>query len=68
MPQHDFEADNAILTAYVKRFGPLPDRRIMSEEDLLALVDKAAEGLARGRALSDAEWGVAGDLPPNVTI
>lgn len=63
-----FDPDNEIMRAYVERFGPLPDMRAMSTEDAALVVARCEEALARGRAMSEREWGLPDDIPDRVTI
>lgn len=68
MAEVDFDKDNELALEYVRRFGPLPDFRSMHPDNLATVMDRIEEALERDRALTEEEWGVPTDIPPEVTI
>ena len=59
------EMDN--LIEYQKRFGDLPDSRLMPDEVLGRIDELVAIALARGRKITDKE-GQLGSAPEGATI
>lgn len=69
MGEISFDEDIAAMQAYTDTFGEdIPDRRVMSAEDVALVPDKCREAIARGKPLTLAEWGVPEDLPPDRVI